>query len=495
MHPTFWHGKRVLITGHTGFKGSWLSLWLQSVGAEVVGYALAPPTDPNMFTLASVADGMTSILGDVLDADRLQQTIAELKPEIVFHMAAQALVRESYKAPVTTYATNVMGTVNLLESVRLAGNVRAVVCINSDKCYENQEWVEGYRENEAMGGYDPYSTSKRYAETVAAAYRKSFFNPNLHAEHGTAIATARTGNVIGGGDWAKERLVPDILRSLVKNETIALRNPQSIRPWQHVLEPLSGYLTLAECLCEDGPSWSEDWNFGPLPSGMKSASWMADQLVWLWGGNISWKQDEAYQPYEDRNLVLDCAKSIHRLKWEPVLDLTTALRWTVQWMKLLQSGDDMHRASEYQIGRFMELAQNAGTTNSLTNWWLRAQDTPQPINHLAEQALMLDLMNDTVMSRRTDGLISFWNLSAEKMYGWSKDEAIGQVSHKLLRTRFPQPLEMIERDMTRHGQWRGKLVHERRDGTQIEVESRWVLLCRDEPSPVKTVIEINIPWA
>jgi len=492
MHPTFWYGKRVLITGHTGFKGSWLSLWLQSVGANVVGYALAPPTDPNMFTLASVADGMTSILGDVRDAEHLLQTVARTKPEVVFHMAAQALVRESYKDPVTTYATNVMGTVNLLDSVRHAGNVRAVVCITSDNWYENRGWVWGYRENEAIGGYDPYSSSKGCAEIVAAAYRNSFFNPYHHAKHGTAIATVRTGNVIGGGDWAKDRLVPNILRSLVKGETIALRNPQAIRPWQHVLEPLSGYLTLAERLCEDGPSWSESWNFGPLSIGMKPESWVVGQLILLWGGNISWKQDEGYQPYEDRNLMLDCAKSIHRLKWEPILDITTALRLTVEWMKSLQAGADMRQVSEYQIGRFIEWAQNAGTPSSLINWWMRAQDTAQPINQLPEQARILDLMDESVMSRRTDGLISFWNRAAEKMYGWTKDEAIGQVSHSLLRTRFPQALEIIERDLTRQGQWEGKLLHARRDGTWIEVDSRWVLLNSDEP---RRVIEINSPRA
>ncbi|HYM88639.1 MAG TPA: PAS domain-containing protein, partial [Nitrospiraceae bacterium] len=361
----------------------------------------------------------------------------------------------------------------------------------SDMCDENREWMWGHGENEAMGGYDPYSSSKGCAEMVAAAYRNSFFNPTDHAEHGTAIATARTGNVIGGGDWTKDRLVPHILRSLVEGEIIVLRNPQVIRPWQHVLEPLSGYLTLAEHLCEDGPSWSEGWNFGALNSGMKPVSWVVDQLALLWGSNISWKQVEAYQPHEDMNLTLDCTKSIHRLKWEPVLDVSTALRWTVEWMKSLQAEADMRGVSEYQIARFMELAQNAGTTSSLTNWWLRAQDTAQPMNLQLGEAQILDLLDETVMLRRTDGLISSWNRGAEKMYGWTKDQAVGQVSHSLLRTRFPQPLEIIEFDLARHGQWEGKLVHARRDGTQIEVHSRWVLY-REESKSAETVLEFNV---
>jgi CDP-glucose 4,6-dehydratase len=449
------------------------------MGADVVGYALEPATDPSMFILASVADGMASIVGDVRDAERLGQAVASSRPEIVFHMAAQPLVRESYRDPVTTYATNVMGTVHLLESVRHAGSTRAVVCITSDKCYENREWIWGYRENEAIGGYDPYSSSKGCAEIVAAAYRNSFFNPNQYAGHGTAVATVRAGNVIGGGDWAKDRLVPDILDSLVKGETVILRNPQAIRPWQHVLEPLSGYLTLAERLCEDGPSYSEGWNFGPFDSGIKPVSWVVDQLVSLWGSDISWKQDEAYQPHEDRYLMLDCAKARHRLKWEPVLDITTALRWTVEWMKSLEAGADMRRVSESQIGRFMELAQ-----------WLTGHDTAQPVHLQPDRAHIFDLMDETVIARGRDGVIGFWNRGAEKMYGWTKHEALGQVSHALLQTQFPQPLDSIEGDLMAGGSWEGNLVHARRDGTRIEVHSRWVLQ-NQEPRPEETVFEIN----
>lgn len=490
MNPTFWRGKRVLITGHTGFKGSWLSLWLQSVGADVVGYALEPPTDPNIFTLASVAEGMVSVPGDIRDAERLQHAVAGSRPDIVFHMAAQPLVRESYRDPITTYATNVMGTVHLLESVRHAGSVRAVVCITSDKCYENREWVWGYRENEAMGGYDPYSSSKGCAEIVAAAYRNSFFNPSQYAEHGTAIATARAGNVIGGGDWGKDRLVPDILRSLVQGEIVILRNPQAIRPWQHVLEPLSGYLTLAERLCENGPGYSEGWNFGPFDSGMQPVSWVVEQLISLWGSDITWKQDEAYQPHEDRYLMLDCAKARHRLQWEPLLDITTALHWTAEWMQSCQAGADMRRVSESQIGRFMELLQNGATVSSLARRQSRVQDPAQPISPLPEPARLLDLVDEPVIARGTNGLIRFWNRGAEKMYGWTQDEALGQVSHTLLQTQFPQSLDAIEAELTRHGLWEGKLVHARRDGTRIEVHSRWVLH-DEEPSPGETVLEIN----
>ena len=257
----FWQSKKVLITGHTGFKGSWLSFWLQSLGADVVGYALSPPTEPNLFNILKVADGMNSVSGDVLNTDDFHNVIAKYRPEIVFHLAAQSLVRESYDNPLKTYATNVMGLVHLLEGVRHVSGIRAVVCVTSDKCYQNREWVWGYREDEPMGGYDPYSSSKGCAELVAAAYRDSFFNKDKYSQHGVAVATARAGNVIGGGDWAKDRLLPDIIRSVTTGQDIILRNPHAIRPWQHVLDPLHGYLMLAECLYKDGPGFQRSMEF------------------------------------------------------------------------------------------------------------------------------------------------------------------------------------------------------------------------------------------
>ncbi len=279
VSPAFWKGKRVLVTGHTGFKGSWLSLWLQSMDAQVVGYALAPPTNPSLFEVAEVAKGMTSIIGDIRDLEHLRRVFAEHKPEIVIHMAAQPLVRYSYIEPVETYSTNVMGTVNLLEAVRSTGSVKAVVNVTSDKCYENREWVWGYRENEAMGGYDPYSNSKGCAELVTSAYRNSYFHPEKYGTHGVAIASGRAGNVIGGGDWAGDRLIPDIVRAIMQGKPVNIRSPHAIRPWQHVLEPLSGYLVLAQKLYEEGAAYAEGWNFGPNDEDAKPVQWIVEKLT------------------------------------------------------------------------------------------------------------------------------------------------------------------------------------------------------------------------
>jgi CDP-glucose 4,6-dehydratase len=355
MNPQFWQGKKVLITGHTGFKGSWLSLWLQSLETELVGYSLAPPSQPSLFEVAQVDKSMISIVGDVTDRSHLQTVIAQYQPEIILHLAAQALVRESYKAPVDTYATNVMGTVNLLESVREVGGVKVLVNVTSDKCYENREWIWGYRENEPLGGYDPYSSSKACAEIVTAAYRQSFFHPDKYAEHGLAIATARAGNVIGGGDWASDRLVPDILNSVMTNQKLLIRNPYATRPWQHVLEPLNGYLTLAEHLFQQGSAYSEAWNFGPNESDIKPVHWIVDELISLWGGNSSWEKDTAIQNHEAHSLSLDCAKARSRLKWRSKLDLATALAWIVDWAKSYQSGENMRRVTEEQIRQFTNL--------------------------------------------------------------------------------------------------------------------------------------------
>ena len=272
----FWRGRRVFLTGHTGFKGGWLALWLQRLGADVTGYALDPPTTPSLFAVARVGAGMRSIINDIRDAETLAQAMREAQPEIVIHMAAQPLVRYSYQAPVETYATNVMGTVHLLEAVRQTDSVRAVVNVTSDKCYENREWVWGYRENEPMGGYDPYSNSKGCAELVTAAYRNSYFNPAQYSQHGVALASARAGNVIGGGDWAEDRLIPDILRAIAAGEAVNIRSPHAIRPWQHVLEPLSGYLLLAQRLIEDGPAHAEGWNFGPSEEDARPVQWIVE---------------------------------------------------------------------------------------------------------------------------------------------------------------------------------------------------------------------------
>ena len=261
-----------------------MSLWLQSLGAELTGFSLEPPTQPSLFDVARVADGMRSIIGDVRDLSGLQAALQQAKPEIVIHMAAQALVRYSYQNPVETYATNVMGTVHLLESVRTTPGVKSVVIVTTDKCYENREWVWGYRENEPMGGYDPYSNSKGCAELVTAAYRNSYFNPEQYSEHGVAVATGRAGNVIGGGDWAQDRLIPDMLRAVSKGDAVMIRSPHSIRPWQHVLEPLSGYMTLAERLYLDGTAFAESFNFGPYDSDAKPVEWIIERLCQVWGG-------------------------------------------------------------------------------------------------------------------------------------------------------------------------------------------------------------------
>ena len=296
MIPAFWQNKTVFITGHTGFKGSWLSLWLQKLGAQVIGYALLPPTQPSLFELASVATGMVSIEGDIRDLETLKSAIKQHTPDIVIHLAAQSLVRYSYQHPVETYATNVMGTVNLLEAIRETAGVKVLLNITSDKCYENQEWVWGYRENEPMGGSDPYSNSKGCAELITAAYRQSFFKPANYAEHGVAIATARAGNVIGGGDWANDRLIPDILKAWLANEKVLIRHPHAIRPWQHVLEPLNGYLTLAEHLYQQGIRFNGGWNFGPFDSEAKPVSWIVEQLMLLWGDNVNWQLDKSPHP-------------------------------------------------------------------------------------------------------------------------------------------------------------------------------------------------------
>lgn len=352
MNLKFWRGRRVLITGHTGFKGSWLSLWLQKAGANVIGYALKPPTQPSLFEVADVAEGMISVEGDIREMGLLQKTIAQYRPEIIIHMAAQPLVRYSYQHPAETYATNVMGTVNLLEAVRQAKDIRVVVNITSDKCYENREWVWGYRENEAMGGRDPYSSSKGCAELVSAAYRNSYFSPKTYDDHRVGLASARAGNVVGGGDWADDRLIPDIIRAIMAGESVLIRSPNAIRPWQHVLEPLNGYLTLAENLWTSGATYAEGWNFGPNDEDVRPVSWIVEQLIQLWGEGARWELDTQANPHEATYLKLDCAKAKNRLKWSPKLDLATTLNWIVEWYRAYLNNENMRRLTETQIERY-----------------------------------------------------------------------------------------------------------------------------------------------
>lgn len=359
VNPDFWDGKRVFLTGHTGFKGSWLSLWLQCLGAQVSGYALAPPTSTNLFTLARVDQGMHSQIDDVRDLAALQQALQRAQPEVVIHMAAQPLVRASYDDPVTTYATNVMGTVHLLEAVRQAKGVRAVVNVTTDKCYENREWVWGYRESDTIGGYDPYSNSKGAAELVTAAYRSSFFNPMEHDRHGVAVATARAGNVIGGGDWATDRLVPDLFAALQSGARAQIRNSHAIRPWQHVLEPLRGYLSLAERLYTEGPVFAEAWNFGPIDEDAKPVGWVADEITRLWGQGAGWVDQSGTQPHEAHYLKLDISKARMRLGWSPLLGLSKALQLTVDWALQQQSGVDMREFTLKQIQNYQTLAAAA----------------------------------------------------------------------------------------------------------------------------------------
>lgn len=352
MNRTFWKGKKVLVTGCTGFKGSWLSLWLQNMEAQVVGYALQPPTTPNLFDIAKVADGMHLVTSDVRDLDSLIRVIGDHRPEIVIHMAAQPLVQYSYQNPVETYGTNVMGTVNLLEAVRRSEGVRVVVSITSDKCYENNEWFWGYRENERMGGRDPYSSSKGCAELVIAAYRSSYFSAETHQRHGVSLASTRAGNVIGGGDWAKDRLIPDIMNALMEKRPVIIRSPKSIRPWQHVLEPLSGYLLLAEKLWERGPEFAEAWNFGPNDEEVRNVAWIVEYLTNHWQDGGLWEPDSAWHPHEDTYLKLDCSKAKSALGWSPRLHLATTLEWIVDWYRGWQQGSDIRSLTVAQIARY-----------------------------------------------------------------------------------------------------------------------------------------------
>lgn len=351
VNTTFWKNKKVFLTGHTGFKGSWLSIWLQSMGVILKGYSLEPNTDPNLFTLARVSEFMESEIGDIRDLDHISKSMIDFNPDILIHMAAQPLVRLSYQNPVDTYTTNVMGTVNVLEAARNCSNLRAIVSVTTDKCYENKEWDWGYRENEPMGGKDPYSSSKGCAELVIAAYRHSYFSTNATA----SLASARAGNVIGGGDWAEDRLIPDILIAFEKSHEVIIRNPLSTRPWQHVLEPLSGYLVLAENLFEFGDTYAEGWNFGPKDEDCKPVSWILDKMVRKWGEGACWKHDTSNNPHEARFLKLDCSKAANRLKWKPKWNLEEVLDSIIDWHQSYLSGKDVKKDCLNEINKYLIL--------------------------------------------------------------------------------------------------------------------------------------------
>ena len=347
MNPDFWRDKRVFLTGHTGFKGSWLSLWLQSLGAQVGGLALAPASEPSLFEVAKVNEGMSSVIGDIRSLAIVRDAMAAFKPDIVIHMAAQALVRQSYSEPVDTYATNVMGTVHVLEASRGVASVRCIVNVTTDKCYDNREWVWSYREDEPMGGHDPYSSSKGCAELVTAAYRRSFLQAS-----GVALASARAGNVIGGGDWAADRLVPDILRAFQRGQPVHIRNPHSTRPWQHVLEPLSGYLTLAEHLWSGGQAFAEGWNFGPNDADARPVQWIVERMAQTWGEGASWQLDAVDHPHEAHSLKLDISKARHRLGWCPRWPLETTLAHITAWHRAWLAGQNMRALCLAQIREY-----------------------------------------------------------------------------------------------------------------------------------------------
>ena len=351
-----WRNKKVFLTGHTGFKGGWLALWLVSKGAVVRGYALAPSTDPNLFTAARVGSQVEDIRGDIRDAAALDSALQSFAPEVIFHLAAQPLVRLSYADPITTYETNVIGTARVLDAVRRTPSVRAVVCITTDKVYENDETLRPFVETDPLGGYDPYSSSKACAEIVAAAYRRSYFHPATLAEHHVALATARAGNVIGGGDWSPDRLIPDLVRGFVAGQPVRIRRPLAVRPWQHVLEPLAGYISLAEHLLSASPApFATAYNFGPADADARPVAWIADKMSACWGDGAAWINDPDPSVHEAAYLKLDSSRARADLGWTPHLHLETALEWLVQWYRAHQSGADMHALTLAQIAAYEAL--------------------------------------------------------------------------------------------------------------------------------------------
>jgi CDP-glucose 4,6-dehydratase len=354
IEKNFWENKKVFVTGHTGFKGGWLCLWLQSLGAKVTGYSLEPGSSPNLFEIGRVADRMTSIIGDISNYHNLATALSDAKPEIVFHMAAQPLVRYSYDNPIETFTTNVIGTVHVFEAVRKCSTVKALVNVTTDKCYENKEWIWSYRENESMGGHDPYSCSKGCAELVTSSFRESFFSPEAYERHGLALASVRAGNVVGGGDWSEDRLVPDILRAVNANKSVNVRNPDSTRPWQHVLEPISGYLILAEKLFTHGMQYAEAWNFGPETGESISVLEILKKLDHLIPSGIKWTISRENNVHEAKLLTLDISKAKKYLKWKPLLDIDKTLQLIVDWNTRYNSGADMHDFTHQQIELYQD---------------------------------------------------------------------------------------------------------------------------------------------
>jgi CDP-glucose 4,6-dehydratase len=354
VDPGFWHGRRVLVTGHTGFKGAWLTLWLHRLGAEVTGVALPPSTDPSLFELARLDELCQTHHADVRDTAALDAAFAAARPQVVLHLAAQSLVRRSFREPAETYAVNVMGTVNVLDAARRTPGVEAVVNVTSDKCYENREWEWGYREDEPMGGFDPYSSSKGCSELVTSAFRRSFF-----AEEGAPrLASARAGNVVGGGDWAEDRLIPDIMRAAVAGRPIDIRRPDAIRPWQHVLEPLSGYLLLAQALAED-PAYATSFNFGPADDDARPVRWIVDRLAERWPVPLEWRIDPGPHPHEAHFLKLDSARARERLGWRPRWALADTLERIADWYLALRDGADVRDMTAAQIDAFSAAANAA----------------------------------------------------------------------------------------------------------------------------------------
>ena len=348
VNPSFWNNKRVLITGHTGFKGAWLTIWLKKLGAEIIGFSNSIPTNPSLYELSGINSDIISITGDIRDLSTLQNTLSQHKPQIVIHMAAQSLVSNSYEDPVETYSTNIMGTVNLFEAVRKSDNASVIINVTSDKCYENKETFDGYVETDEIGGYDPYSNSKACSELVTSSFRNSFFKDKSVEKN---LASVRAGNIIGGGDWSKNRLIPDIMKSLQQGTLLKIRTPNGIRPWQHVLDPLNGYLILAEHLWNDGAKFSEAWNFGPDPDSIKPVSWIIDQISEYLGSPVNWEKS-TQDFHETHVLSLNCSKSKSKLNWNQKLNLIDSIKWTVDWFKEFYNKSDMKKVTEKQIDDF-----------------------------------------------------------------------------------------------------------------------------------------------